>query len=62
MADLKLINSKSTEEEILEEVEEIGLPEFEILESEEDETWFQEMIDEFNEMVRKDKENESNMH
>lgn len=62
MADLKLINSKSTEEEILEEVEEIGLPEFEILESEEDESWFQEMIDELNEMIRKDKDYESNMH
>lgn len=42
---LQLIKEKSTVEEIAEEVEEIELPRFDIIEFEED-SWFSDMIEE----------------
>jgi len=58
MANLELIKDKSTREEIEDEVEEIQLPLFDIT-IHDDETWFQNMIKEINEMI---KQNDTTKH
>lgn len=52
MAKFELITSKSREEEIEEEVTELELPFFDII-VHEDETWFDDMIDEQNALIEK---------
>lgn len=54
MARLELLKSKSLEQEIEERAQEIGMPMFDILESEEGEDWFTDMINELNEIRRKE--------
>lgn len=60
MPNLTLISRKSTEEEIIEETEEINLPTFDIIIHTED-SWFQDMIDEQTAAIEKIKR-DHNLH
>lgn len=55
MTKLTLIKSKPLDEQITDDFNTIELPTFDIIEHE-DETWFTEMIEELNDMIKKDKE------
>jgi len=52
MTDLECITSTSSEEEIEDELEEIGLPGFDIIVHEDDD-WFSDMMDEQNAAIEK---------
>lgn len=60
MPSLTLIDSKSDDEKIKKEIEEIQLPLFDII-IHEDESWFEEMITEQNDVIEKIKR-DHNIH